>query len=103
MWKLIVKKCNISSIVALLLAFLLFILFFEGVPPYEASVVFMYINVFLNGLQGLFLLLVYCVVGNEVKNALKKNLTRTRAFSTFFENDSNTLRSEIIRNSSASL
>nr|CAB3250678.1 probable G-protein coupled receptor 133 [Phallusia mammillata] len=40
-----------------------------NIRPYEASVVFMYINVIVNGLQGLFLLLVYCVFGVDVRDA----------------------------------
>jgi len=45
-------------------------------PSYEAKVTFMYLNVVLNGLQGVFLFLVYCVFGSQVREAVMKLLGR---------------------------
>ena len=44
----------------------------------------MYFNVILNGLQGLYLLIVYCIAGTEVRGALRKNLERS-VFSSLLE------------------
>jgi len=68
--------------------------FFLGLRSAEVSVVFMYFNVLLNGLQGLFLLLVYCVVGSEVRNAFRKTLEKNSVFSSLLEKESRTRSSD---------
>ena len=52
----------------------------SGVPSNEISVAFMYMNAIANGLQGLFLFLVYCIGSSEVRKAFKKNLEKRFGF-----------------------
>ena len=61
----------------------------------EVSTIFMFLNVTFNGLQGLFLLIVYCGVGREVRKALRKNLERSM-ISSLLEMHSKTRTSELI-------
>ncbi|XP_078482361.1 adhesion G-protein coupled receptor F1-like [Ciona intestinalis] len=49
--------------------------FLTGVDSYEASVAFMYLNVILNGLQGVFLMLIYCVLGSDVRKAWLRKIS----------------------------
>ena len=55
----------------------------------------MYFNVLLNGLQGLFLLIVYCIVGSEVRKAFRKKLERNPLFSSLLEKQSKSRESDI--------
>ena len=55
----------------------------------------MYFNVLLNGLQGLFLLLIYCVVGSEVRNAFKNKVERSALLSSLIEKQSKSRGSDI--------
>nr|CAB3250675.1 probable G-protein coupled receptor 133 [Phallusia mammillata] len=71
-------KAALKSLVLLLpvLGIPYILAFLANVEPYEASVAFMYINAVLNGLQGVFVLLVYCVLGKEVRTLFLRYLQR---------------------------
>ncbi|CAK8680057.1 unnamed protein product [Clavelina lepadiformis] len=51
--------------------------FLTGLESYEASVVFMYFNVIFNGLQGLMVLLVYCVFGSEIRKIWLRRMSHS--------------------------
>ena len=59
--------------------------FTAGVPSYQASVAFMFLNSFFNGLQGLFLFVVYCVLGSEVRENFLKKMRKTRLYQVYRE------------------
>jgi len=60
-----------------------FFLLFLGVPDRLASTTFMYLNASVNGLQGVFLLLVYCVWGKSVRQALRRAMKTYSSNQTF--------------------
>ena len=62
-----------------------FISSIAGVPSYQASVAFMFLNSFFNGLQGLFLFVIYCVLGSEVRENFLKKMRRTRLYQVYRE------------------
>jgi len=70
-------------------------IYFAGIPYYEASVIFMFFNILLNGFQGLFLLLVYCVVGSEVRKAFRKMLEKSSKFSSLLTKQSKSRSNDI--------
>ncbi|CAK8680058.1 unnamed protein product [Clavelina lepadiformis] len=55
--------------------------FLSGLESFEARMVFIYLNVILNGLQGLFVALVYCVFGREVRSLWIQRIEKS--FSSF--------------------
>ncbi|XP_039257095.2 uncharacterized protein LOC120333789 [Styela clava] len=76
--------------------------FLTSVNMRNSSVYFMYINVILNGLQGVFLFIVYCVIGKEVRKALAikyKRMAETRKSRSI--NDSYAKRSSNINSKQA--
>nr|XP_039257098.1 adhesion G protein-coupled receptor E3-like isoform X1 [Styela clava] len=44
--------------------------FFTGIESDETGIVFMYLNAIINGLQGVFLFVVYCIIGKEVRKSI---------------------------------
>ena len=72
-----------------------FISFIAGIPSYQASVAFMFLNSFFNGLQGLFLFVIYCVLGSEVRENFLKKVRRTRLYQVYCER--NNLQLNVIR------
>jgi len=80
-------KCNILLLPVFGIPWVF--MYFSGLEDYNASIPFMYLNSVLNGLQGVFLMMVYCIVSSDVRNQLLKRIRGTLPSSNRIHESSN--------------